>query len=92
VATAKRVYNLEAKEEVDIEAGMGHDEKFDLRTYPVFGERLAKIQERLEFVEQRRGESFAFKIAIWGIVLSAVFGLVSAITGIMQVWASFKSG
>jgi hypothetical protein len=90
-ATAKQVYLLEEKEDVDIEGGMGYDEKFDLRSYPVFGERLMKIQERLEAVEHRSWESLGFRIAVWGIVLSAVFGLISAITGIMQVWASLKA-
>lgn len=52
---------------------------------------MAKLQERLEFEEQRRFDSTGIQIAIWGIVLSAIFGLVSAITGIMQVWASFKA-
>lgn len=89
--TANYVYRLEEREEVDIESGMGFDEKFDLRLYPFFGERLAKIQERLESEEQRRTNSFGFRIAIWGIVLTALFGLVSAITGIMQVWASFTA-
>ena len=31
------------------------------------------------------------QVAIWGIVLTAVFGLVSAITGVLQVWASLKT-
>lgn len=70
---------------------MGHEEKFDLRLYPFFGERLAKIQERLESAEHRRTNSRGLQIAIWGIVLTASFGLVSAITGVMQVYASFKT-
>jgi hypothetical protein len=69
---------------------MGHDEKYDLRTYPLFGERLAKIQERLEAIEHRTWDSMGFKIAVWGIVVSAIFGLVSAVTGIMQVYSAFK--
>ncbi|KAL8716474.1 MAG: hypothetical protein Q9225_006201, partial [Loekoesia sp. 1 TL-2023] len=84
VVTAKHVYNLEKQEEVDIEARMGHEKKFDLRLYPYFGERLAKIQDRLESVEHRRTNSRGIRIAIWGIVLTAAFGLISAITGIMQ--------
>ncbi|KAI4161834.1 MAG: hypothetical protein LQ342_004525 [Letrouitia transgressa] len=85
VHTAKHVYHLEKQQEVDIEAGMGHEEKFDLRLYPFFGERLAKIQERLESAEHRRTNSRGLQIAIWGIVLTASFGLVSAITGVMQL-------
>ena len=87
----KLVRKLESSENVDIEASMGHDEKFNLQSYPIFGERLVKIQERLEAVQNRRGVSFGFKIAIWGIVLTALFGLVSAITGILQVWAAVRS-
>ena len=70
---------------------MDSTERFDLRMYPFFGERLAKLQERLESEEQRRANSTGFQIALWGIVLSALFGLVSAITGIMQVWASLQA-
>ncbi len=86
----KYVRNLERAENVDIEASMGHDEKFNLQSYPIFGERLAKIQERLEAVQSRRGASRGFKVAIWGIIFTALFGFISAVTGIMQVWASFK--
>jgi hypothetical protein len=88
--TAKRVSRLEEKKYIDIEANMGHNDKYDLRTYPVFGERLAKIQERLEAEEHRRGTSRGFKTAIWGIVLTAIFGLVSAATGTVAMWASLK--
>lgn len=70
---------------------MGHDEKVDLRIHPVLRERLANIQERLESEEHRRTNSYGFKIAMWGIMLTATFGLVSAITGIVQVYASFKA-
>jgi len=35
------IFNIK-KQEVDIEAGLGHEEMFDLRTYPVFLELLAK--------------------------------------------------
>jgi len=90
VQTARHVFNLEKKEEVDVEGGMGYLDKFDLQTYPIFGERLAKIQERLESEENRRANSFGFRIAIWGIVLTAIFGLISAITGILQVWTSLR--
>ncbi|MCJ1327365.1 hypothetical protein MMC10_004034 [Thelotrema lepadinum] len=88
---AKRVAYLESKHDVDLETGIGHHEKFDLRTYPMFGERLAKIQDRLEAEELRRSNSRGIKTAIWGIVLTAIFGLMSAITGVMQVWASFQT-
>ena len=91
VATAKHVYRLEKAEEVDIEAGMGVDEKFDLWLYPFLGERLARIQERLESAENRHTNSRGLQIAVWGIFLTAAFGLVSAITGILQVYASFRS-
>lgn len=74
---------------MDIEAGMDNIEKFDLRLYAFFGERLAKLQESLEFEEQRRVNSRSIQIAIWGIVLTAIFGLISAITGVIQVLASF---
>ncbi len=87
---ARHVNRLEEKQYIDIEANMGHDQKYDLRAYPVFGERLAKIQERLETEEHRRGSSRGFKIAIWGIVLTAMFGLISAATGTIAMWASLK--
>jgi hypothetical protein len=89
--TMQYVRKIELKESVDIEASMGHEKEYDLRTYPVFGERLSKIQERLEAVQNRRGTSLGIKVAIWGIVFTAAFGMISAITGIMQVWASFQA-
>jgi hypothetical protein len=90
-ALAKRVRTKERKENVDIEAKMSLDEKLNLSTYPIFGERLFKIQMRLEAVQTRRGASRGFQIAIYGILLTAFFGLVSAITGIMQVRATCRA-
>jgi hypothetical protein len=88
--TAKRVTKLEKTNFIDIEANMGHDDKYDLRKYTIFGERLARIQERLEAEELRRGNSRGINTAIWGIVLTAFFGLVSAATGTVSMWASLK--
>jgi len=69
---AKRVSELELRQEVNNQAGMGHDDKFDLGTYPVFGERLAKIQKRLKTVPHQRGGALGFKVAIWGIHAESV--------------------
>jgi hypothetical protein len=88
--TAKRVTKLERNNFIDIEANMGHNDKYDLRKYMIFGERLARIQERLEAEESRRGNSRGINAAIWGIVLTALFGLVSAATGMVSMWASLK--
>lgn len=88
--TFRHVSNLEAQKFVDIEANMGYHDKFDLTTYTYFGGRLAKIQERLEVEEQRRGTSTGFKIAMWGIILTASFGLISVIFGAVQMWTGLK--
>jgi hypothetical protein len=88
--TAKRVIKLEKNNFIDIEANMGHDDKYDLRKNKVFAKRLARIQERLEAEESRRGNSRGINAAIWGIVLTAFFGLVSAATGTVSMWASLK--
>lgn len=88
--TARRVVRIEAREFVDIEASMGYEDKYDLRTYQIFGERLAKIQERFEIEEQRKGNTLSITIAIWGIALTALFGLVSAVTGLVSTWASLR--
>jgi hypothetical protein len=86
----RRVKHLQKKHNVDLEASMGQVNKFDLRTYPFFAGRLAKIQERLEVEEQRKTNTTAFKIALWGILLTAFFGLVSAVTGLVQMWAGLR--
>lgn len=87
---AKQVKRLEKENLIDIEAGMNHVNKFNLGTYQIFGERLSKIQERLEIEERRRGGLTVITVALWGIALTALFGLVSAATGIVSMWASLK--
>ena len=87
---SKEVREIEKKEEVDIGVRPIYREKFDLRLYP-FAERLSRIQERLELVEHRRTNERGYQVAIWGILLTATFGLVSAITGIIQAYASFRN-
>lgn len=91
--TQKRAKRLQEKKCVDLEAGPGdlrNEEKYNLRKYPIFGVRLAKIQDRLEVEEQQKTNTTAFMIAVWGIVLTALFGLISAVTGIVSMWAGLK--
>jgi len=88
--TAKHVSRLEEEKYIDIKANMRHDNKYNLRAYPVFGKRLAKIQKKREAEEHGRGTSRGFKTAIRGIVLTAIFGLVSAATATVAMWASLK--
>ncbi|ETI25987.1 hypothetical protein G647_02764 [Cladophialophora carrionii CBS 160.54] len=87
----------------DLEARIdGNEEmdRFSLGNYPVFGERLEKIQKRYNgskyrllrqwwYDRRRRLEWATLIIAIVVFLLTVVFGVISSVTGILQVYAAY---
>jgi hypothetical protein len=102
---AKRVLKISRKQKVDIEAiridkQMMDTAKHQCSNYHYFGERLAIIQAKYdaarphnpkEWWYDRRNlrEWAALWIAVVAFVLALVFGVISSVTGILQVYASF---
>jgi len=105
--TYKRVRKMSRKGAVDIEAldlenAMKRHEKYQLSSYPIYGNRLAEIQARYDMSKPRRLKQWWFDrrqrrewAALWiaGVifVLTVFFGVISSVTGIMQAYAAFKS-
>jgi hypothetical protein len=87
----------------DLEARImgSNKEIFDLNTYPFFGERLENIQKRYNNSRYRRKRQWWFDrrsriewatlvVAIVVFILTVIFGLISSVTGILQVYAAYK--
>lgn len=105
LVSSRRVYKIVRKEQVDIEAHIdrqiNEDKQFHLSSYPFYAERLEKIQDRYNEVKpstlkqwwydrRRREEWAALMVALVVFVLTIIFGTISAVTGILQVYASFR--
>lgn len=84
--------------DVDLEAQICRREMLQLKDYKYFAERLALIKHAYDvkkpytvkqwwFDRRNRAQWWTLMIAI----VVFVFGLISAITGILQVVASFRS-
>jgi hypothetical protein len=104
--TSKRTRRLEKKHHVDLEAAIHtlihSDDRLDLRTYPFWQERLREICKVYEAAQPKtlrqwwfdRRDRFnwaTFWAAFVVFCLTLVFGVISAVTGIMQVYASFRT-
>jgi len=101
VKATKRVGKIARRKGVDIEARieevMDEDRRFQLKHYPYYGERLKRIQEKYDemkpaslkqwwYDRRKREEWAAFMLgAIVIFVLTVVFGIISSVTGILQV-------
>ena len=106
VKDAKRVRKISKKRQVDIEAvciekQMMEADKYQYDSYYFFAERLAAIQAQYDIARPRGLQEWwydrrnlrewaALWIAVVAFVLALVFGVISSITGIMQVYASFN--
>ncbi|KIW18032.1 hypothetical protein PV08_02319 [Exophiala spinifera] len=105
VKHARRVRKIGKKHKVDIEAiridkQMAGISRYQCSSYLYFGERLAAIQAKYDgarprhlkqwwFDRRNRREWAALWIAVGAFILAVVFGVISSVTGIMQVYASF---
>ena len=99
--TSKRIRRVSEKEGVDIEAAIDKHTSFDLNNYPFWQERLRHVQcvydkakpKRIKqwYYDRRdRVEWSTFWIAVVVFLLTLFFGIISSVTSIMQVYASFK--
>jgi hypothetical protein len=86
----------------DIETGTKVNVTRDLKDYPVWRYRLAEVQKRYNatrpgsarqwwFDRRNKPQWATFWVAVMVFILTVVFGLVASVTGIMQVYASFRA-
>ena len=93
VGVQKRLKSLQDREMIDLEAPALQakgKELHDLKDYPFFGARLDRIQKEATRREAARSGKRTIQIALWGIVLTALFGLLSFITGAVSTWSGIK--
>ena len=102
VETSRRIRRISEKEGVDIEAAINDHASFDLSNYPFWQERLRHVQrvydktkpKRIKqwyFDRRDRVEWSTFWIAVVVFLLTLFFGIISSVTGILQVYASFRA-
>lgn len=104
--TSKRTRRIERKNHVDLEAAIHSlitsDARLDLRTYPYWQERLREICRVYEEAQPKSLRQWWFDrrnrfnwATLWAAIvvfcLTLVFGMISSVTGIMQVYASFRA-
>lgn len=100
--TSRRIQRISEKEGVDIEAAIQDHASFDLNNYPFWQERLGHVQrvydktkpKRIKqwyFDRRDRVEWSTFWIAVIVFLLTLFFGIISAVTSILQVYATFKA-
>jgi hypothetical protein len=103
--TLKRTRRIERRDAADLEAAMKSvvdlDERLDLRNYPFWQERLLAIQQVYDeaqpktmkqwFFDDRNRINWAtFWTAITVFILTVVFGVISSVTGAMQVYIALN--
>jgi hypothetical protein len=103
--TSKRTRRIEKKHHVDLEAAIHSlihsDARLDLRNYPFWQERLRGICRVYEDAQPKTLRQWWFDrrnrfnwATLWAafivFCLTLVFGVISSVTGIMQVYASFR--
>ena len=95
-------HRLAQKARVDLELGLDKAAPLDLAAYPIWGHRLAKIQQRYNaavpelasqwwYDDRQKREWATFWVAVTVFILTVVFGLISTAVGIMQVYAAFRA-
>jgi hypothetical protein len=95
------VRKLKSDLDPDVENGLTKLDQIDLSRYPFFGERLAAIQRHYDnstpqhlrqwwYDRRKRVELATLAVAVVVFILTIIFGVVSMITGILQVYASFR--
>ena len=92
---------------MDIEAHWVDDiikesDRYDLNNYPIYRHRLAEIQRQYNAARPKypkqwwydrrlRMEWTTLLIAVIVFVLTVVFGVISSVTGILQVYVAFRT-
>ena len=99
--SSNRIKRMAKRRLVDLEAHAAETAPLDLASYPVWHHRLAEVQRRYDAVKpgtfkqwyhdrRNKPERVTFWTAIVVIVLTLIFGLISSITGILQVVAAWQ--
>ena len=102
IKNQKRNRRISEKNFVDIELAEPIQRSRDLTLYPTWGERLSRIQEAFDearprsvrqwwFDRRNRNEWATFWIAVIVFWLTVVFGVISSVTGIMQVVVAYRA-
>lgn len=97
--STKRTRQYVKKYRADLEARLVAMDRLSLSTYPIFGERLEHIQQRYNESSQKRLRQWWYDrrkrvewatlvVAIVVFILTVVFGIISSVTGILQVYAA----
>ena len=98
----RNVRLMEKHPDIDLELAMGNWASFELQSYPYWHERLRQIQNLYDrqspsnlkqwwFDRRNRPQWATFWVAFVVFVLTVVFGVISSVTGVLQVYASFRS-
>ena len=96
-----RIAKLNQREDVDLEVQIGKHISLDIESYPFWGGRLAAIQRRYDaskpkhiaqwYYDRRNPETWAMLwVAIIVFMFTLIFGIISSVTGILQVYAAWK--
>lgn len=94
---------MESRLDADLELAMGQRAVFELRNFPYWHERLWEIQKMYDsktpsglaqwwFDRRDRVQWATFWTAFLVFVLTVIFGVISSVTGVMQVYAAFRVG
>lgn len=100
--TAKRTKRICETFSVDVEAAIEKHASYELSSYPIWRNRLAEVQQRYDaarpsnlrqwwYDRRNKPEWATFWVAVTVFILTVVFGVISSVTGIMQVYAAFRS-
>ena len=98
----RRIRRISEKNFVDIELAEPGQRSRDLALYPTWRERLSLIQEAYDdsrpkrlkqwyWDRRRRNDWATFWIAVVVFCLTVVFGIISSVTGIMQVVIAYRA-
>ena len=99
--SSKRIRRLAKRQLVDLEAYAAKPAPLHLDSYPVWRHRLGEVQRRYDMAKpgilkqwyhdrRNKPERVTFWTAIVVIILTLIFGLISSITGILQVVAAWQ--
>jgi len=93
---------MEKNHDADLEFAMAELALLDLKHYPYWHDRLQKIQHMYNkrkpvditqwwFDTRDRVQWATFWVAFVVFVLTVVFGIISSVTGILQVYAAYHA-
>lgn len=101
IKDSKRTRRLRDKDDVGIEATRDLPPAMTIAHYKHWGDRLAIVQQAYDTARPRRGRQWWYDrrngveratllVAVIVFIMTLVFGIISSVTGILQVYASFK--